>query len=416
MIQLHHAQSEPLRYLLSNPVAYAAVTATRGFGKSYLAVTAAVAGLKYLFEKPNLENRRIYIIGPTWDQTLKIYYPLLSQKFKLAKWGSSHTGTFSFKDGTTLQLASYEAIERIRGLGVFLAVMDEVTTWAGRPGLREAWEGIIQPAMTTRHPDEHRALMITTPKGKDEYYDLVTGGSFRHFKYTYEDAPHLSLKAIENARRTLDPLTFAREYLASFEESGARVFYAFSDKCVTEDIVVLPTETIHCAIDFNVGIQATSYWVIRNNNPICVGDELGSTNTYELVQAMRRRWPRNSLIAYPDPSGKARKTSAPTGVTDHSIIQASGIPVMSRQAHPPIVDSVAAVNSLFYHGRAFVCKSASRVIKSLDRTSWVDGRPDRAEIDKSRGVEHYSDGVRYFFEYMWPIRSGLINSLPGGFL
>ena len=46
------------------------------------------------------------------------------------------------------------------------------------------------------------------------------------------------------------------------------------------------------------------------------------------------------------------------------------------------------------------------VIKSLERTRWLDNNPDSATIDKSEGVEHYSDGIRYSTEYLFPIRRG----------
>jgi hypothetical protein len=46
------------------------------------------------------------------------------------------------------------------------------------------------------------------------------------------------------------------------------------------------------------------------------------------------------------------------------------------------------------------------VIESLERTKWVDGKPDNATIDKSEGVEHFSDGIRYYAEFRHPITAG----------
>ena len=45
------------------------------------------------------------------------------------------------------------------------------------------------------------------------------------------------------------------------------------------------------------------------------------------------------------------------------------------------------------------------VIQSLERTQWVDKNPNTATIDKTEGIEHFSDGVRYGFEYLFPIVS-----------
>ena len=52
---------------------------------------------------------------------------------------------------------------------------------------------------------------------------------------------------------------------------------------------------------------------------------------------------------------------------------------------------------------ALVDPRCQGVIKSLERTIWTDRNPDLATIDKSEGVEHYSDGIRYGFEYLYPV-------------
>jgi len=50
-------------------------------------------------------------------------------------------------------------------------------------------------------------------------------------------------------------------------------------------------------------------------------------------------------------------------------------------------------------------ESAKSVAHRADSQNWVwvDKNPDTAAIDKSANVEHYSDGVRYFSEYEFPI-------------
>jgi hypothetical protein len=54
----------------------------------------------------------------------------------------------------------------------------------------------------------------------------------------------------------------------------------------------------------------------------------------------------------------------------------------------------------------YISSKCQGVITSLERTSWVDNNADTAVIDKKEGIEHYTDGVRYFTEYMFPIRTG----------
>jgi len=97
-------------------------------------------------------------------------------------------------------------------------------------------------------------------------------------------------------------------------------------------------------------------------------------------------------------------------VTDLSILKSHGIRVRARPKSPPIKDSVQAVNTklktaagdvdMYIHPR---CKG---LIESLERTRWVDHNPNSLTIDKTDGLEHYSDGVRYSVEYLYPVRSG----------
>jgi len=140
-------------------------------------------------------------------------------------------------------------------------------------------------------------------------------------------------------------------------------------------------------------------------------DEMqGHPDTESLAIAIKARYPGKKIHAYPDPTGKSRKTSAPVGQTDFTILQNAGILVHSRDHSPKIVDSVSAVNAKLKTAAGdiglYIHPKCDGVIKSLERTRWLDNNQDSATIDKSEGVEHYSDGIRYGVEYLFPIRRG----------
>ena len=44
---------------------------------------------------------------------------------------------------------------------------------------------------------------------------------------------------------------------------------------------------------------------------------------------------------------------------------------------------------------------------------WVGGNSSNAVIDKSAGVEHHSDGVRYAAEYLFPVVAGQATTVRG---
>jgi len=248
-----------------------------------------------------------------------------------------------------------------------------------------------------------------------------TNPIWKSYHYDYTQSPFLDQTEIDSLRHELDPLEFASEYLASIEESGNNVFYTFDRKVhVDPDLpdIIKPVyedgdcveagEDIHIAIDFNVGLQCSSVGAIRGNQVHWLDEFKGHPDTETLAIAIKGRYKDHKIFAYPDPSGRSRKTSAPVGVTDFTILEQAGIICLAHKKAPPIIDSVAAVNKklktaagdvgMYIHPR---CKG---IIKSLERTRWVDNNADTATIDKTEGIEHYSDGIRYFTEFKFPVQ------------
>jgi hypothetical protein len=434
-IELHPGQSRVFYDLfVSKEVRYAVPVCSRGWGKSYFAATAAAQAVAELMELPaDVPNKLVFIIAPTYTQVTDIYYPILAHSMGMSEIATKHskdTGRFEFPGNVELRLISYEAIERMRGLGAYFVVCDEVASWSHGVGLQEAWQGIIQPCINTRWSKERaleygavspgRAAIIGTPKGFNFHYDMFnyeqTDDEWKSYHFDYTTSPYLDATEIERLKHTIDPLKFNREYKATFEDSGNSVFYCFDRKTHVrvdlEDFVVGKerddSEEIHVAIDFNVGIMCASICAIRGGQLHIIEEMKGHPDTETLGKALRKKYPHQIIKAYPDPSGRARKTSAPVGITDFTILEKHNIKCIAREKHPPIVDSVNAVNARLKSAAGdvnlYIHPRCTGVITSLERTKWVENNPDKATIDKSEGVEHYSDGIRYIVEFIWPIK------------
>ena len=84
----------------------------------------------------------------------------------------------------------------------------------------------------------------------------------------------------------------------------------------------------------------------KEGDDIYIIDEivLYSSNTDELADEIRSRYPVDQCIVYPDPASKQRKTSA-GGKTDLTILQNYGFRVRVRNSHPFVRDRINAVNS-----------------------------------------------------------------------
>jgi hypothetical protein len=314
----------------------------------------------------------------------------------------------------------------------YFVVWDEVSSCKKGISPKEAWQGVIQPCIITRWSNERalsygapapgRALIISTPKGYNFFHEMHTYEStdknWKSYHYDYTQSPYLDVVEIERIKHTIDPIEFASEYLASFADSGNNVFYCFNRrKHITIDLEEFLSpqgqekgEDVHVCIDFNVGIQATSIFALRGKQMHFLDEMKGHPDTEALAIALSTKYKGHRIFAYPDPSGKARKTSAAVGRTDFSILESYGIKCLAHPKAPPIVDSVAAVNKKLMTAAGdidiYIHPRCVGTIQSLERTKWVDKNPDTATIDKSEGIEHFSDGIRYGVEYLFPINSG----------
>jgi hypothetical protein len=405
----------------------------RGWGKSYLGCSAAITAATELMYLPaDVPDKWVAIIAPTLGQVSDIYFPRLSQDFELnelaVRTPSKDIGKFFLPNNVEIHLLSYENVERIRGKGYYFIVWDEVSSCKKSISPKKAWESIIQPAVVTRWSRERSArfgaprpgsgLFISTPKGHDDFYDMYNmkyessdWGSF-HFDYTQSS---LDIDEVEALRKTLDPVEFESEYLASFLESGNRAFHCFSRD---GNVMPLPDfgekEDVHVNIDFNVGLQCSSIFALRGDQ-IHVLDELrGHPDTEQLAIVLSTRFKGHKIYGYPDPSGRSRHTSSQVGRTDFTILEKFGITCLAHSRAPGLKDSVTEVNRMLRTAdgvsRLFIDPRCKGVISSMERTKWVDGNPNTAAIDKSGGHEHYSDGIRYGVNFLFPIlRSGHVR-------
>lgn len=416
-------------------VRFGVAVCSRGWGKSFELAAGAVTSLFELFELgAKVPNKNVGIIAPTFDQVKDIYYPVLTNMFQLPAFAvkeSRDLGRFIFPNQVELHLLSYEAVERMRGKGYYFLGIDEPSSMRN---LKENWENIMYPTISTRWAWMHaemygarsagRGLFAGTPKGFNFLEEVYNYQDFdpewKGWQFDYTKSPLLDPKEIAKLRDTMDPVRFASEYLALFKESGNSLFYCFDRSVHLQPIVPPePHEDIHCSIDFNVDKQCTGFFVLRGNQMQYFAEHRGSPDTQSLAEYINAKFKNGQrrILAYPDPSGKNRKTSSVVGVTDFSILTAAGIKVLAR-TQVPVVDSVNAVNRKLMTANNvtdmyFDPKGCPELIRSMERTKWVEGNKDLALIDKTEDLEHFSDGVRYATDYLFPVRDVKVGVIQG---
>lgn len=363
--------------------------AGRQSGKSFAAVTEciAAAGRK--------ERAKVWYLAPTRDQVRELAWEPLKMLLPEGWCAQKNETRMSvmLRNGSEIRLHSAEEPARLRGPGLDFAVMDEFA-WIER----DAWDA-LEPTLAHRNG---RALFISTPRGYNWAYDFYMKGltgekGWKSWQSTTADGGLISEERLAQARANLGPAMFRQEYEASFETLAGRVYSNFDRVANTRPAIAMQSAAILIGMDFNV--HPMSYVVAQQAGDEChvlESVQLPVSNTEEVAQHLKNTYPTARIIVCPDPSGKARKTSAPVGQTDFTILQRHGFAIDASNSAPPVVDRINNVqaNLLSADGRRrlIVAAGAKHLIKALDGLTYKEGTN---LPDKNGGLDHITDALGY---------------------
>jgi len=163
-----------------------------------------------------------YYIAPTFAQARDIMYRLvdrLGEPWIKKSWHSSLI--FEFVSGRFLHLKGADRPDRMRGVGLADAVLDEYATMRA-----EVWPYVVRPTLADLAPDS-RALFIGTPsiKSRNHFYYLWKAAmdgkpGWQAWQYKTIDSPLIPKDEIEDARQSLSEHAFRVEYEADFGDAS----------------------------------------------------------------------------------------------------------------------------------------------------------------------------------------------------
>jgi hypothetical protein len=128
-----------------------------------------------------------------------------------------------------------------------------------------------------------------------------------------------------------------------------------------------------------------------------------SSNTDELCDEIKNRYPKSKIIVYPDPSGNRQQTSS-SGKSDHAILANAGFIVKAPRKHDPVKDRINAINARFCTASGerhlYIAPTAKYTIESLEKYTYKPGTqiPDKDKYD------HVFDALSYSIAYLYPIK------------
>jgi hypothetical protein len=154
----------------------------------------------------------------------------------------------------------------------------------------------------------------------------------------------------------------------------------------------------------------TAVCAVKKGEDLWVFDEIvltGGATTWDLCEEVQNRFGvERRVIACPDPTGGARKTSG-VGATDHNILRKSGFTVSSPRSPWAIRDKITAVNTALLDAsgrrRLFINPKCKELIKSLRTLTYA---PNSQLPNKNLGVDHSFDALGYMCLQVFNLAKG----------
>lgn len=172
--------------------------------------------------------------------------------------------------GGAIEIRSADNPENLRGEGIKSLVIDEAARV--QP---EAWQEVLRPSLSDTGG---RALFISTPKGRNFFFDLWTKGQdplqgvYQSWKYPSWDNPKIPQSDIAQARESLPSDVFKQEYEGEFLEDSAGVFRNIK-ACIRGDLErPVDGKRYYGGLDLARLTDFTVLAIIDDDNHLCFFD------------------------------------------------------------------------------------------------------------------------------------------------
>jgi hypothetical protein len=392
--------SIPQKTIADAPQRFKVACCGRRFGKT----TLAVREICKIAKEP---NREVYYVSPSYRMSKTIVFKKLKQKLMDLRWVKKVNETeltFLLKNNSTISLKGADNYDSLRGVGLDGLIIDEAADI--HP---DAWFEVLRPALADK---EGSALFLGTPKGMNWFKDLydlaeTDPDNWASFSYTTLDGGNVSQEEIAAAKRDMDARTFEQEFLGSFVNFRGRIAYEFDRALNIRRLDNALLNQLFIGLDFNV-TPATAAVMVKQGSDLYVIDEvyLHNSNTNEIAEEIKRRYPTSHITCFPDPAGRQRRSSA-GGQTDFTILQAAGFVVKAPLSHNLIRDRINSLNARLCSSdgvrRLFVDPKCKYTIESLEKYCYKED----TQVPEKGGNPDYShmfDALSYAVDYLFPLK------------
>lgn len=380
-----------------------------GSGKTAAAVARAMA-LKAHFREADIAY---YLPSfPLVEDIAMRRFPALCERkgwaYKTRGGTSPH---IEFPGAGRILFRSMSTPASIVGYEVAHSICDELDTMAPKLAA-EAWNKIIA-RNRQKCAIANTVAVATTPEGFGFVYDRwvksPAPGYVLYRAKTTDNEANLPPGYIDNLRNSY-PANLLAAYLDGefVNLASGSVYPGFDRKLNATALVAEARDTLHCGMDFNVTHGAAVVHVMRDGKPFAVDEFTEVFDTPAMIALIRKRYPANPIMVYPDASGKNRK-SQDASASDIALLIQAGFTICANAANPAVKDRVIASNVLIdrrdYKVNPDRCP---HLVEALEKQPYdKHGQPD-----KTGGLDHVIDAATYFIAYRYPVAQRGASSAP----
>jgi len=202
---------------------FGVLVSPRGAGKTLLSINLALYwGLKR-------NNSKIGYITPIYALGKEVFDIITDKAYDIITKSNKAELTIDFINGSSIKFLSAERADSVRGFRFNYLIMDEVAYLN-----KESIENAILP---TLNPNGVKCLMISTPRGKNHFYEYYIrgqqgGDDYISHRISLSECPYVKTELIEEARKTLPQAVFDAEYNALFTDTTNDVFTTLEQNAI----------------------------------------------------------------------------------------------------------------------------------------------------------------------------------------
>lgn len=396
--------------------------------------------------------------APTQDQAKKIYWDDLKDLSRPWWVRAPHeTDKTIYLPGAQIWVCGLDKPARVEGSPADRLAIDELAEV--KDG---AWDRNLYPALATPGRPPGRAWLYGVPRPGGQFLRLAELAKdplepdYAYHTWTSEGI--VDQKVIDSARRTMDPLLFAQEFLAQRVSFEGRAYYAFTEQNL-RDVHYDPRLPLMFCFDFNrkpgvavVAQEQAIAGLFVDLCPLCGEQKPGlsgaqckkcrhllplatctcavaevcipsGSNTTIVATKLVEQWGHHKgpIYCYGDASGGAHKSSSVEG-SDWDLLRSYFAQPFPQavfdvdKANPAVRARVNAVNlrctnaagerRLFTNPRA-----VPNLTRDLQYQQVLKGGSGELDKDSDKSLGHAADGLGYAIQKLYPATFGSNESI-----